>query len=247
MKIVLFACLLAFALPSGGHAQAAKLPKSLSLNTEHFPPHSTVDGTGFQDLLTTEIFRRLGIAVTYNILPSERVLANANAGLDDGILPRVAGLSAQYPNLIQLEEDAVTTDYVAFSGRNDTVITGWESLKPYHVGIITGWKILEKNITGTSSLTKVNTMEQLFSILNAGRVDLVVYSRLAGLQAIKDRDLGEIRALKPPLVSKSQFHYLHKKHQALIGPVSDTLRQIKADGTYQKIYDVAVGSLVADQ
>ena len=42
-----------------------------------------------------------------------------------------------------------------FSRKLDFTVAGPDSLKPYDVGIITGWKILERNIVGTHSLTKL--------------------------------------------------------------------------------------------
>lgn len=169
--------------------QGADWPKSLTLNTEDYAPYSKRDGTGFEDLIAKEIFKRLGVSVKWNFLPSERVLVNANSGLDDGILARVGGMSKKYPNLVQFEEPALTRDYVGFTNQNHIKVSGWKSLKPYHVAIITGWKLLERNIKNTKSMIKVKNAKQLFSVLEANRVDIVVFSRLFGLQIIKDRNL----------------------------------------------------------
>jgi len=155
-------------------------------------------------------------------------------------------MAQRYPNLVQFGESAVRRDYVAFARRKDISIAGWGTLEPYTVGIITGWKILERNIKGTKSLTKVKTADQLFSLLEAGRADLVVYSRLSGLQLIKDRGLKGIRVVEPPLADRDTYFYLHKKHENLVAQADAALRQMKADGSYQRLYDRTIGSLVSD-
>lgn len=245
MRILIGAFFLTLVMLPPVHAQDADWPKSLTLNTENYPPYSKLDGTGLEDLIAKAVFGRLGITIDLNFLPSERVLVNANAGIEDGILARVGGINAKYQNLVQFEEPVLTRDYVAFTRRTDIKISGWESLKPYHVAIITGWKLLEKNITKTKSLSKVRNVRQLFSLLDAGRVDVVVYSRLSGLQNIKERDIRGVRPLDPPLATRKSFFYLHKKHKNLIGPASAALREIKANGTYQRICESAIKPLLS--
>lgn len=225
-------------------AAESMTPKTLTINTEQVPPKSTNDGTGYDDLIAKEMYKRLGIDIIFNHLPSERVLVNVNKGLDDGLLSRVGGLAHKYRNLVQIEESVERLDFVAFSRKTDVRLAGWESLKPYTVGIITGWKILERNIKGVQSLTKVRNADQLFTFLDLDRVDLVVLARLPGLQMIKDRGLKGFRVLEPPLATRETYFYLHKKHRNLASRASAALRDMKADGTYRRIIDHAIKPLL---
>lgn len=244
MRILILVGFLPLVILNPVRAQNVQWPKTLVLNTEHYPPYSKTDGSGFEDLVAKALFRRLGISIELNFLPSERVLINANLGVDDGILARVSGIAKKYTNLVQFEEPVLTRDYVAFARRTDIKIVGWESLRPYHIAIITGWKLLETNIKNTKSLNMVKNAKQLFSVLNAGRADVVVFSRLSGLQIIKQRGVRGVRALDPPLATRKSFFYLHKKHRNLIDPASAALRAMKADGTHQQIYDQVVKPLL---
>jgi len=219
---------------------------TLTITSSSLPPISTSDGTGFENLIAKEMFRRLGIEITFNILPAERTLVNLDKGYDDGTLSRIGGLAGKYKNLTQIDESVVTTDYVAFSRKKDIQLNGWDSLKPYTVGIITGWKILERNIKGTRSLTKARNAEQLFSLLDLDRVDLVIFSRLSGLQLIKDRGLKGIQVLEQPLARKDKYFYLHKKHRELAVKAATTLQEMKADGTLQRTIDQAIKPLLTN-
>lgn len=242
-----FGSLLAlFGVLAGPQPVSAQSPASLTIASEDLPPYSTRERTGFEDLLATEMYRRLGIELRIIPLPSERVLANANAGIEDGVFGRIGGMTEKYPNLVQFEESIRLSEFVAFSRRRDIEISGWDSLKPYNVGIITGWKILEWNIKESKSLTKVKTVRQLFKMLDAGRVDVVVYMRWAGLHSIRELDIEGVRIVEPPLATKKSYWYLHKKHRDLVPRASAMLREMKRDGTYDRIFEQVLGQLVSD-
>lgn len=229
-----------------GAARPAVAIEKLVIASEIYPPLSTAEKNGFEDLLAKEIFRRLGIAVEIRHMPGERVLANVNAGLQDGVHPRIGGMAEKYPNLVQFEERSLVFDFVAFTRMGDLEIVDWASLAPYHVGIVTGWKILEWNIKQNKSLIKVDNGEQLFKMLGAGRIDVAVYARWPGLQLVRDLGLEDIRDVDPPFATKDAFAYLHKRHERLIPKASQVLRAMKADGTYQRIYDQTLGKFKAN-
>jgi len=218
---------------------------SLIINTEHYPPYSVEGGLGYEDLLAKEVFSRIGKKIILNFLPSARTIENVNNGIDDGMLARVGGMAENYPNLVQFEESALIRDYVAFTKMKDITINGWNDLQPYSVGIIRGWKLLEKNITGGKPVLKVKTGEQLFSLLQKNRIEVVVFAKLSGLYILKKKNWHDIHVVAPPLARRQSYFYMNKKHRDLIGPASAALRQIKADGTYQKIYTLVVAPLFA--
>ena len=248
MKTSLFAILI-IAIYSPSYLLSAaekKISSPLIINTEHYPPISTKDEDGFEDLIAKEMFKRAGVDIVLNYLSSERVLVNVNQGIDDGLLSRVGGMARVYPNLLQFEESVIKADYIAFSRRKDIRIDGWDSLKPFHVGIINGWKLLERNISGTQSLIKVKNSKQLFAVLDKGRVDLIIFSRYSGLQIVKDLGLIGIRVLEPPLATRDRYFYLNKKHKSLAVRASAALREMKADGTYNQIFDKVIKPILID-
>jgi polar amino acid transport system substrate-binding protein len=205
------------------------------LTTANAPPNATADHTGLCDRVMTEAFRRLGLRLEIVNLPSERSLLSANEGIHDGNFARVQGLEKQYPNLIRVAEQITTFEFVAFTAGPVFRTAGWESLRPHHVGIVTGWKILEGNITGGASLTKVRDEKLLFGLLAAGRADLVVYDRQQGRVVLEQLGLRGITVLEPPLAVEGMYPYLHKRHAALVPRLERVLREMKQDGTYRKI------------
>ncbi len=213
---------------------AAAAGDTLYIGTALEPPLSDSRQTGMVDAIVREAFSRMGIKVVIEQLPAERSLLNADSGINDGDLFRIGGLSRLYPNLLQVSEKIMDIEFVGFSRDLSGRMDGWECLAPFSVGIVTGWKILEENIR-SAVLTKVENRELLFMLLARGRAEIVIYERLEGYDALAGMALSGVAALEPPLATREMFLYLNKKHRAQVPRMAESLRVMKADGTYNRI------------
>lgn len=225
--IALFVIALGMLLSSMANADN----RSLVISTNNTP----LDRKALQ-LLSQEAFRRAGVELKLVNNPSERSLHLANQGEVDGEGLRIAGLGSQYPNLIQIPERFIGISFVAFS--KDAMINldqGWASLKPYRVAFITGWKMFEANASGAKVVNKVDTPEQMFRMLDGGRVDLALYTRADGIALIRTMGLSSVAPLSPSLKDVDMYLYLNKKHEALVPQIAKALRDMKADGTYNRL------------
>lgn len=209
----------------------------LVLNTSYSSPITSPDKTGFLDLLYKELFGRLGIAFEIQALPAERCLQNANAGIDDGDVCRIADLVNIYTNFVRTNETVMQYNHAVFSKDKVFEVKGSESLKPYSVGIVTGWKIVERNTKDTSSRFMVDSADQLFHMLDNGHIDVAIIEQMVGLETVSRLDIKGVKLLSPPLLSGDWFLYLHKKHSHLIPRIDEELRKMKNDGTYDRIWN----------
>ena len=225
----------------GGHAQ-----QPLVITTSMAPPLSKDDQTGFYDQVMIEAFRRIGQPVEIRHLPTERSITNANLGITDGEFPRISGLGRLYPNLLEVPEKIDDFKFTAFTWRDDIQLKDWASCKPYNVAIVRGWKILEANLADAKSLIRVKDQKLLFSLLGKHRADMAVYSRFEGQEMIERLGLKSIRVLEPPLATKAMFLYLNKKHLQLIPALTEQLRSMKNDGTYDRIFEKTLGPYLKD-
>ncbi len=207
----------------------------LLLSTFAGPPLSNPEQSGMYDLILKEAFNRLGREIDIIQLPAERSLTNANNGITDGDFVRISGLDTIYPNLIRVSEKITDFEFVAFARHMDFKTTDWKTLIPYHVAIVRGWKILEENITDTQSLVRAKNQDILFTLLDKDRTDIVVYSRYEGYSVIKALGMEGVKALEPPLAVREMFLYLNKKHIKLAPLVAAAFKDMKDDGTYEKI------------
>ena len=227
MRFLTLLGLLWLALASGARAEAP----SLTISTNNTPQDRKVLA-----LLSNEAFRRAGLILKLDNNPSARSLDLANQGVVDGEGLRVAGLEQQYPNLVQVPERYTGISFVAFS-RNASIKLdqGWGSLKPYRIAFINGWKLFEVNTADAQSVTKVDKVEQLFQMLDADRVDLVLYTRNDGMAVLKRLGISNVVALSPSLRDADMYLYLNKKHAAHVPRIAQALRDMKADGSYSSI------------
>ena len=209
--------------------------QSVTISTNNTPMDRKV-----LEQVSQEAFRRVGVDFKLVSLPSERSLHSANQGDVDGEGLRVAGLSGQYPNLLQVPEPFVRIAFVAFS-RDPTIDLkgGWDSLKPYRVAFITGWKMFEANVTSAKVVNKVDTPEQIFHMLEAGRIDLALYTRTDGMVLARSLGFSTVAPRSPALKEVDMYLYLNKKHQGLVPKLAQALRDMKADGSYTRILSTA--------
>lgn len=211
-------------------------PPHLVLNSPFSTPITSPDGSGFLDQLYAELFSRLGISFEIQLLPGERALRNANAGIDDGDVCRIAGLDLHYPNLMRTGEPVLEYRMVVFSAGPRFAVAGPESLLPHSLGILSGWKILEDVTANHPERRSLDDTVQLFRMLAAGRLDLALIDHNLGRAAIRELELEGIEQLEPPLLRGMWYLYLHQRHRELLPAIDRELRRLKDDGTYEQIY-----------
>lgn len=226
-------CLLALII-FGETGYAAGEP-TLVLSDTYEAPYTTERGDGFLDLVIKESFRRAGLNLKMVRISPERALLNANAGIEDGVSARIAGLEKNYPNLVRVPEKVLDFPFVAFARQAQLSSASWESLASVSVGHIQGWKIFEQSLKPGTATTLVDTAEQLFSMLDKNRIDVALYERWLGLALAKKMGIKNIHVVDPPLAEREMFIYLHKRHADKVPAIAAALRAIKAEGLYTRI------------
>ncbi len=232
LKNTLTTLIFSAALLSAGTVLAAQVTE-LILNDPNEAPLTRADGSGFLDVVAGEAFRRAGVKLRLVKLPAERALLNANAGIEDGDLTRIAGLEAQYPNLIRVPEKLIDWEFSAFS-MNSAIPTNLDALRTHSVAHIKGWKIYEQMMGGAPAVVTAEDSAQLFRLLELKRVEVVLYMRWMGLTKIREQNLQGVVALEPSLATREMYIYLHKRHADLVPKIAAALREIKKEGFYER-------------
>jgi len=187
--------------------------------------------------LVEEACARNNITVTRSTPPVGRSLINVNEGIDDGDGPRIAGLTSIYPNMVMVPETFGNFIFGVFSKNKDINIDGWNSFSKLNVAYITGWKIFDRYVKDAKSITTVKNKDLLFRLLDADRTDVVLITKMAGYAMVQKLELKGVQFFEPPLAVVPNFLYLNKRHEALAVQLGETLKAMKRDGTYQKLYD----------
>lgn len=188
-----------------------------------------------------EAYLRLGFALEVQAMPGERSLISANSGETDGELYRKIDIDKSYPQLIRVPVPLQTYEIVVFTKAEPFKIDGWESLRPYKIGFVKGIKIIEEKTVGMHA-ESVATMHQAFTKLDRGRSDLVLANRVTGLASLRAHQFRDVKVLLPPLASFFVYHYLNKKHEALVPKLTEVLKSMEHERTLQRIKeDVLAG------
>lgn len=183
--------------------------------------------------IVEEAYRRLGIAVEAEPLPAERALRAADSGLTDGDTIRVEGIDALYPNLVRVPEPVSHVDVLAFTTGLSFDVQGWESLRPYTVCYIYGAKLHEQ---GTQDLRRMGAdgQENAVLLLRNGQCEVAVLSANAWIM-IDKVNAGPMRELSPPIARHQLYHYVHRRHTALVPLLAEELRKMKREGVVDAI------------
>ncbi len=174
------------------------------------------------------VYDKIGIKIRTQTFPAKRALSMSNSGEFDGEVQRINGISEDYPNLIKVPEPIFCLEGSAFIKNTAIAIDGWKSLKPYRIGIPRGIKYLENNTVGMNRLI-VSSIDQLFYLLDEGRIDIVIISTNYGQAFLKAHADMRIKMVTPPIIKVPLYHYLHTKHKALVPIVAAGIKKIKEE------------------
>ncbi|WP_020611913.1 substrate-binding periplasmic protein [Sediminispirochaeta bajacaliforniensis] len=221
--------------------KAESLPP-LILSTADTPPFSKTNDMGYYDLIIREAFTRIGRRVTILHLPSDRSLAEAASGNIDGEYARTEGMEKFHPHLILVPEKLSDFNFSAFTCDSAISVASWDDLAAYHVIFINGWKIFEEHVTDAKSIVTTSNETSLFSMLVAGRADIILYNDKRGEYYLRTHDIKGVRILFPPLAQREMYLYLHDRHASLVEPLAEALAAIKEEGLAEHYVHAAVES-----
>ncbi len=192
------------------------------------------------EALVQEMGRRAGVAVKIERMPSARALILTDQGTFDGFAPRELSEAEQFTNLIRVVEPLRNAEIVAFSKGKGPELEGWESLASYRIAYLSGNEILKTTPLEAKAVMPIESPSHLFKMLYNDEADLALAEKLKGQAAVKELGIKGIEALKPPLAIIPLYLFLHQKHQILAEEMAQALRNMKGDGTHQKIIDSAL-------
>ncbi len=198
------------------------------------------------NILLKQAYEKLGVNMVLVRLPASRALIEANNGEQiDGELIRIAGLTKQYPNLVQIPVMNANFKISVFSKTIDFNVNGWESLKPYEVTFKRGFKGMEKHADGLR-VKRAKSSGAALEMLNMDRTDIVVVPYLDGLVLRKQLNMPQIKILEPPLEQVHLYHYLHNSHKELIPKITQVLKSMEQNGEITRFWEKLETELRSD-
>lgn len=192
---------------------------------------SIKDNTGL--LVIKEAYKKIGIDIeirTYN--PTEGIKF-ANMGNLDGELQRIDGINQKYTNLVQVQIPINYLEACAFSKNKNLKVDGWSSLKSLRIGLVKGIKFAEQGTKGMN-VKVFDNYDDLIYMLQQDEVDVAIMSRITGIVILNEKGITEISGIHGNIESIFLYHYLHKKHSALVPLLEDVLKGMFKEGIIRK-------------
>ena len=189
----------------------------------------TVTSAAAMDVLR-EAYGRLGYKLEVRHLNS---VSHANAGLVDGELMRIGGLSRRFRNLVQIPIPVNYTQLVGFATTVDVHMRGWSSLRPYRLGLIDGILLTEQETRGMDRRF-ATTPDQLVQWLSDDEIDIAVLPRDTGSLSAVEQGVSGIRELPGVLETVFVYHYLNTKFKHLVPDLTRELKVMLLSGETRK-------------
>ncbi|MCX4027374.1 transporter substrate-binding domain-containing protein [Endozoicomonas sp. SM1973] len=220
-------------LLTNNHAFSYCTTDNLQLGGRLTAPYHTDKGEGLIDQHVQLIFDGLNCKVQLLTIPSERSLRNSNRGLLDGDFIQLSDLNLTlYSNLIQVNPSYFSFFMAYVSLQNITYAD--KDLSGYRIGAMIGMPLSDQSLNDVK-VVRTKSYDQLITLLQRKRIDIAVLPIAVAYYYQKQTCLTQLHIeVKPELKVKLHI-YLHKKHQALVEPLSKEIEGFKHSRKYQKL------------
>jgi len=201
------------------------------------------EGGNLGGRILAEAYRRLGIHINVKGLPGLRAIHDADSGHSAGEVVRLKFVLKKYANLRLVPEPVLYLNQVAAATNPDLKITGWRDVKKYSVVTVLGFKSIQRRVRDQDHVF-TNDIAAALRVLKHGRVDILILSRMDILRAIQKNEIKGVHVLDPPLKRVPLYHLLHKNHEKMIPAVDRVLKNMRQDGTTQRLTDAYLQQFV---
>jgi PAS domain S-box-containing protein len=138
--------------------------------------------------------------------------------------------------IYDFSEPFLESHFSIFVRSNQTGISGVASLRGLRVGVESGG--LPQQILGRDagiSLKVIPNFPEGFRMLEAGTIDAVVVDFRVGSYVLATEHISNIKTAGEPIASSYSSIAVRKGNTTLLAEINSALREIRADGTYQRI------------
>lgn len=172
---------------------------------------------------------RLSITLNFQPLPRERSIALAANGVLDGEFYRHNVIEPLYPSLIRVDEPVDHNSYWVLVPKSSDCMPNSESLSQLKPIGLRGAKFYQKHVYPLSDVghEESNEVPQMLKMLELGRADYTVQSKLSANLLIEGDSAKLKTCLGRPLFSLPFYLYLHESNQHLVQELEQAIRAVK--------------------
>jgi hypothetical protein len=203
----------------------------------------------WERLAYQEAFKRLGITLDVDVMPTQRVSAMVDSGAVDGQFMRVAAYADTHPEQVRVDEPIYEVGFALWTSNpaltlsrlQDLAATGWVGV--YKRGVELCQRSLS-SLLPAERLSSVATEEVGLRMLLTGRVDYYCEIDAALQSALYSPEFKDVTSVHPLLTIGDRivlYPYLYKTHAELAPRLAAVLKQMKAEGLLERFRHQARG------
>lgn len=185
------------------------------------------------DRIVTHAFRNMDIEITINQMGMRTAVAGANSGRYDGICSQSPTVEAANPELVRVPVEIATVKYLAYTLNDNAIkLETWDDFRDLLVGTFIEKPYFSARLkeARAAQIEKANWNELLDALDNNECDVILVSSSLDGdLVVPKNFRIAGVIETQP------RYIYLNKKNAGLIPELTQSLADMRADGSMSKI------------
>lgn len=185
--------------------------------------------------LLADIYKKAGLTANVSPMPGARANAMSLSGEKDGEVARIPAYFVRNATLVKVEPAYYYLSSGVFAKSDKGVtITSKDDLKKYKVGIVRGVAHAESATDGLADLQVSNSADQMYKMLDAGRIDVAIDEGINGPVTLKKLGLkgiiqvGEIARL-------DLFNVLVPAKKDMAPKISAAIKALKDSGELAKL------------
>ena len=239
MKKTLVAALLAVVLLAGvaGAQGVLRVGSDVAYPPFEYVDEETGEFIGFDMDLIREVGRRLGMQVEIINTAWEGILPGLLAGHYDVVISAMT-ITDERAQVVDFSDPYFATGQVIVVRADDTSVNEPADLvgKVVAVQIGTTGQFAAERIEGVARIDHYPTMPEAFLALRLGRADAAVADELVALEEARANP-GVLKVVGKPFTVEYYGIAMRKGQDQLLRAINRALAQIKADGTYDELYE----------
>ncbi|WP_430461758.1 hypothetical protein ACQUQU_02940 [Thalassolituus sp. LLYu03] len=193
-----------------------------------------------------EAYDQLKLTFIISEWPSPRSLELADLGKLDAEMGRIDAVESRYSHLRRVPVPLITLDIVAVTSTPELQNVPLNKIGQYHLGITRGMSLYNLMDQPVSAAEQPGTAGQLLRMVVNKRVDFaLVPSSVA--RCWQETVAVPLYVVPDTLASFRIYHYLNRKHENLVQPLTQVLQQMEDSGRLDTIKERFMHSLVQEQ
>ncbi|GGG84774.1 substrate-binding periplasmic protein [Paenibacillus radicis (ex Gao et al. 2016)] len=206
---------------------------------------------GFDADIAKEVAKRLGVKVEFTAQDFSGLISSLQAKKFDAIISQVT-ITDERKKVIDFTEPYITNEVKIIVPEKNTAITKLEDFKGKNIGVGLGTNdetyLRDVAIPKVGKFT-IKTYDDVITSLqdlNAGRIDATI-NNIHALKPIVDKNGFKIKAVGEPIKADSAGIAVRKDNPEFRDALNQALKDLKADGTYDTIFEKWFGEKPAAQ